>query len=569
MNQIKHRQALGRTRQLRRRERDQDARFAWEEQRRARSNERKRYRLTSLWVTLITLSATGIIACALLLIPQLSSADPSFTFFRRGVVTHDPAGEEQLRRDREALSALKGSAAARSAATAEAAPETPAVSLLASYAGRFGPGIAIDGVDVSAMTPGEARAAVEAVPAEGGGEFSITVVVAGLSYTVDSSRVPLTRNLDTVLDTAWKRAQLDFNITPAHKEGESATAYDLRTLRERESRLEARQAEPIPFQTHMEYDREALRALTDTIAASVNVDPVDAYLADFDPATKTFAIRNEQAGTHLDADALYREVVACLDREEIHATVTMDPVPVPPSVTADSLRPRLGRISSYTTKTTSNKNRNTNVRLSAEAINGYRVDPGQTFSFNQATGQRTEKKGYKPAVAISGGATRDEIGGGVCQTSSTLFNAVARTDLEIVKRTAHAWPSSYVEKGFDATVNWPDIDFRWRNNTDQPIWILARYADREVTVELYGMTLAGGVRIDLESQVIRTIPKPTDILNKNNPELPAGTRKKTVEARKGYEVETWKIWYRDGYELKRELLFKTTYKAYQETWEYN
>ena len=146
---------------------------------------------------------------------------------------------------------------------------------------------------------------------------------------------------------------------------------------------------------------------------------------------------------------------------------------------------------------------------------------------------------------------------------------MARADLEIVKRTAHAWPSSYVEKGFDATVNWPDIDFRWRNNTDQPVWIVAAYADRQVTVELYGLTLGSDMRIELESKVVKTIPKPEGIQYVQNPELPAGTRKHTVDARKGYEVETWKIWYRDGYELKRELLFPTLYKAYQETWEYN
>ena len=567
MKQVKHREALGRTRQLRRRQEDLDARYAREEERRALGTERGKYRLTSLWVTLTVISVTGILACAALLLPQIGSEDPAFTFFRKGFITHDRAGEEQLRSDLADMSALSGTAVP-DGVTSET-PQAAESRLLTAYAGCFGPGVFIDGVDVSMMTPDQARLACWDVPAEGGGDFSITVVIAGLTYTVDSAHVPMTRNLDAVIDEAWARAQQDFNAFPELIDGESGLEYNLRTLRERESRLMAREDEPLVYESRLDYSREALRALTDAIAESVNVEPVDAAVTDFNVQTKTFAVRGEQPGVRLDADTLYRRVADCLDREEIHATVTMEPTAVPPSVTADSLRSRLGRISSYTTKTTSNKNRNTNVRLSAEAINGYRVDPGMIFSFNQATGQRTERKGYKPAVAISGGATRDEIGGGVCQTSSTLFNAVARADLEIVKRTAHAWPSSYVEKGFDATVNWPDIDFRWRNNTDQPVWIVAAYADRQVTVELYGLTLGSDMRIELESKVVKTIPKPEGIQYVQNPELPAGTRKHTVDARKGYEVETWKIWYRDGYELKRELLFPTLYKAYQETWEYN
>ena len=573
MRTVKHREALGRSRSLQAREEDPYARFARSERRRARKQERRQRKHTALWVTLSAVSVAGILCCAGLLLPQMGTADPSFTFFRRGFATHDRAGEARLAEDKKLLEALSGKASAPDPAKRETPSGTPtaepAPSLLVTYEGKFGPGIYIDGIDVSAMTREEALAATEAVPAEGGGEFSITVVAAGLSFTIDSDQIPMTRNLSAVVQAAWTRAQRDFNASPEWIDGEPVSDYNLRVLHEREKRLKARDEEPVYFQSRLDFSREAIRERVEGIAAAIRVNPVDAALVGFDPATKTFSVRNEHSGVTLDAEALYKKVVACLEREEPYATVTVEPQTVPAGVTADSIRARLGRISSYTTKTTSNKNRNTNVRLSAEAINGYRVDPGEVFSFNQATGQRTEKKGYKPAVAISGGATRDEIGGGVCQTSSTLFNAVARADLEIVTRNPHAWPSSYVEKGLDATVNWPDLDFRWRNDTDQPIWIVAAYADRQVTVELYGMTLADGIRIELESVVTRTIPKPTDIRYVNNTDLPVGTRKQTVNARKGYEVETWKVWSRDGYELKREILFTTTYKAYQETWEYN
>ena len=200
-------------------------------------------------------------------------------------------------------------------------------------------------------------------------------------------------------------------------------------------------------------------------------------------------------------------------------------------VTKTELMNSFGLISAYTTKTTNNKNRNINIQLSAQAINGTTVMPGEIFSFNGATGERTAAKGYLPAAAISGGQSKDEIGGGVCQTSSTLFNAVARANLEIVERSPHAWPSSYVEKGFDATVNWPGLDFKFKNNTDWPIFITAAYADRKVSVSVYGMSLGLDTSIDLESITTKTIPQPEGTEYIINPDLKIGESKKTVTGR--------------------------------------
>lgn len=238
-------------------------------------------------------------------------------------------------------------------------------------------------------------------------------------------------------------------------------------------------------------------------------------------------------------------------------------------VTKVELMNRFRLVASYTTETTSNRNRNHNIELSAAAINGQTVMPGETFSFNRATGERTAAKGYREADAISGGQSVPEIGGGVCQTSSTLFNAVARANLEIVSRSPHAWPSSYVEKGMDATVNWPGLDFTFRNNTEWPIFIVSYYKNRKVTVEIYGMSLAEGQTIELESQVVRTYEAPSGIKWVQDPSLQPGESKTTVKARKGYEVETYKVWYQNGKEVRREKLCNSTYKAYQETVEYN
>jgi vancomycin resistance protein YoaR len=326
---------------------------------------------------------------------------------------------------------------------------------------------------------------------------------------------------------------------------------------------------PVTFATEQDYDHEALRALTDGIVNYVNRDPVNSTVHSFDFKTQTFTFTDDRPGARIDPDDLYSRVAELLDDGVTKKELRIVPEKILAEVTKTELMNRFGLISAYTTTTTSDGKRNTNIQLSAEAISGKTVLPGEIFSFNAATGERTAAKGYQEAPAISGGQSKDEVGGGVCQTSSTLFNAVARADLEIIERNPHAWPSHYIEKGFDATVNWPGLDFKFKNNTEWPVFIIAGYSKRKVTVNIYGMSLGSDVRIDLESEVVRTIPKPEGTNYVINTSLAPGESKKTVTGRQGYEVNTWKVWYQGNREIKREILFKTTYRAYQETIEYN
>ena len=121
----------------------------------------------------------------------------------------------------------------------------------------------------------------------------------------------------------------------------------------------------------------------------------------------------------------------------------------------------------------------------------------------------------------------------------------------------------------DATVNWPGLDFKFLNSSAYPIYIVAEYSKRTVTVSIYGHSLGDGITIDLEHNKLQDLKAPGDTNYVLNEELPAGTEKTTVEARDGSIWETYKVWYQNGQEIKRELLCKSTYKAYQKTVEYN
>ena len=115
------------------------------------------------------------------------------------------------------------------------------------------------------------------------------------------------------------------------------------------------------------------------------------------------------------------------------------------------------------------------------------IKPGHEFSFNETVGQRTEAKGYKGAAAYNNGEVVQEIGGGVCQVSTTLYNAVFKAGLKISYRRSHTFEPNYVTPGQDAAISWEQPDFRFVNTSSAPIGIRASYADRKATVSIYGL----------------------------------------------------------------------------------
>ncbi|MCL2866607.1 MAG: VanW family protein [Clostridia bacterium] len=434
------------------------------------------------------------------------------------------------------------------------------LALSAQYFERdaFLPGISIDNVYVGGMTRPEAAAALGTGAAAQDAGMSVTVTAGNKRWTLDSDRLQIKRNTDILIERAYAlgRTAVFSGDTPYEQRLKNAWDY-------------MNQEGKAAFYSQSTYDRNAVSDFADEIALYVNRPAQDSQVAGFDFVRKTFAFTESAPGVTIDAEQLKRDIWDKLDKREKNASLTVEPQIIMPMVNKDDLIGEFKLLATYTTKTTNNANRNTNVRLSAQEINGRAVNPGQTFSFNDTVGKRTVEKGYKEAIAISGGQTVPDIGGGVCQTSGTLFNAVARADLEIVYRSPHAWPSTYVQKGMDATVNWPGLDFKFKNNKDTPIFIVAYYADRLITVEIYGKSLGAGITIDLESEVTRTMKPPNDIRYVNNPNMRPGTSKETIQPRTGYEVNTYKVWYKDGKEYHRELFFQSTYKMYQRTVEYN
>lgn len=204
----------------------------------------------------------------------------------------------------------------------------------------------------------------------------------------------------------------------------------------------------------------------------------------------------------------------------------------------------------------SNTNRTTNLKLAADKIDGTVLMPGDVFSYNKVVGKRTEEAGFKNAAIYSDGQVVDGLGGGICQISTTLYDAVVKANLEIVDRTNHMFKTSYVPAGHDATVVYGSIDFKFKNSRDYPIKIISDVSGGVATVSIYGLAEEADYDdIVIESRIIRSIPYSTQY--QTNRKYRSGTI--IQSGANGYVVEAYKVYKLNGYEVRRELLSKDTY----------
>lgn len=410
----------------------------------------------------------------------------------------------------------------------------------------FFPGVTIDGINLGGLSMDEARAIIDLSQQQTSAAFSLVVESGDRRWRITSQEVPMTFDGQQVLERAYAVGRRG-------------------TLEERYAEIQQTAQQGAVFTTGFSYDREAIDRLVDVIGDGLDFEAKDATLDAFDVNNRTFTFTEAQAGYRIDRERLAADILAALDAGAYDTVVTPEGEQIAPEITRAQLEGLFGKVASFTTETTKDRDRNTNIALSASALNGRVVMPGDTLSFNECTGQRTGAKGYREAGAIAGGVLVDDTGGGVCQTSSTLFNAVIRADLEIVEREAHSWPSSYVNKGEDATVNWPSLDFVFRNNGQFPVFVVAWYEDQKVTVEIYGQLLENGQRIDLYSEVIKELKPSDEVLMTLDESLPVGTRKAGRKKRTGYVVDTYKVYYDNaGQEIDRKKLWTTTYRATQD-----
>ncbi len=266
-------------------------------------------------------------------------------------------------------------------------------------------------------------------------------------------------------------------------------------------------------------------------------------------------IEPEKVGIKVEKSKIKEALEA--DREQYELEVETDL----PEVTAEELQKLLFRdtLGSFSSSfATSTYERASNVILTANRINGKILMPGDVFSYDATIGRRTAANGYKEAGVYIGNKVESGIGGGICQTSSTLYSAVLYANLEIVSRTSHSLPVSYVPLGQDATIAEGYIDFKFKNNTAYPVKIIATVNGRRLSCALLGVK-DPEISVELVNTIVSTAEPKTE--RTENGEIPQGYKRILNKGAKGYTVASQRIVKESGKVIKTEKLTRSVYRA--------
>ena len=207
----------------------------------------------------------------------------------------------------------------------------------------------------------------------------------------------------------------------------------------------------------------------------------------------------------------------------------------------------------------SNVSRTTNLKLASNKINGTVILPNEEFSYNKVVGERTISAGYKMAATYSNGQVVDGLGGGICQISSTLYDAVVMANLNVTTRRNHQFVTSYVPAGKDATVVWGAQDFKFVNSRKYPVRIVATVEGGVATVQIWGIKEEVEYNISIETKKVATIEYTTQYVQ--DASLPVGQQKVIQAGNNGRKVEAYKVTKLNGQVVSTTLLSRDTYNA--------
>lgn len=438
---------------------------------------------------------------------------------------------------------------------------------------RFLPGISVEGVDVSGKSYEEALTDAQILARASAFEQSFTYSfnVVNTTHTFSAAELGLVANLEQVLKDAICFGQ----------HGEAAL------VSQQKQQLENGSVNfefgPYGDEFTVTSSILELKHLIDTlpqdamyeIEDNIRSNPDAKCLEDIEGVT----IIEESVGADVNAVELAKLI--CSNINSGNYDIVDAPVLITnPQVDTQTLKAntvKRGEMKSmFNVKPLNNPKRVKNIKIFANIINGTILNPGDVWSLNEAAGPRTEATartvGWEYAPGISNGRYEDQLGGGVCQISSTVFNAALRAEMTIVQRRPHSWPSSYVPEGLDATISTGGPDLVISNPTDGPVYMVTCVDEEEyrLTVQFFGPPQPHGFTIDFISEMISTGKPPEPKYHYNSPTTPEGEpigEGKTVEWVKPRGSQTWRVYKQykdaDGNVIKTEVYGKdVTYRAF-------
>ena len=405
---------------------------------------------------------------------------------------------------------------------------------------RLGENIIIDGVDVSGLEILEARRVLSGAQEQRIAELSYTVRARGEDALIRGTELGTGFNTDSVL---------------AH----AASLPPKKSLWKEETRT---------FTTSISVSETVVLRVAQQTALSLNRQPSDAEVYYDEQAETEFSYRTETVGFEVDEKDLALRLtqgVLALEGGVIEAQASDIPADYTLADAQNDTQLICEFSTSFKGSTYSKANRVFNIVKAAGLINRAVIEPEEIFSINDALGPRNGENGWKMATGIRYGAYVQEYGGGVCQVSSTLYNAALMADLEITERTYHSWPLGYIAAGRDATISTGGPDLCFRNTTGARLFIRAFTNEREktITVRLYGRPPANGVTIRVTSKKTGTLEDlGTEVTV--DPSLAPGETQVVRESHVGITTETYQEYYAaDGSLIERKLVSRDKYRSIQ------
>lgn len=305
-----------------------------------------------------------------------------------------------------------------------------------------------------------------------------------------------------------------------------------------------------------------------SIISEINQDPVEPYI-NFNPdeaEDKMFTVQEGKNGLQVDKTVLYENI----DNEfasSINIDVEIPVVEIPFEKSKEELLANTQLRSSFSTSYASSQSgRKNNIKISMNDFNGMIIEPGKEVSFNDVTGYKTPEKGYQKAKIILNGVYVDDYGGGACQASTTLYNALLLADVEILEVNPHSLPVSYVPLAFDAMVSEGYSDLKFKNNLNYPLYIKTWCDQEKAYVKIYGEPLEEGCEIKRKSEFVEVIPHQGDMIIKDtkgeySDKLTyVGEYLRIKYPQEGYRSKAYICYYKDGKLVDEKLIRDETYK---------
>ena len=373
----------------------------------------------------------------------------------------------------------------------------------------FAPNSVIDGLDISGKTMEQAKKLLEQNADRFITPVSFEIDVNGKTTSLDQSDFSYNYNIDEVLQ------KMRSGITKT---------------------TEPTNGTETPLTVTATVTEESIKSNVDKICEERNSEPQNAKVSVFHPyAKKRFEFAEAEDGVTVNAEDLVEQITDSFAKGNAMSKITAEVEKKKADMSASQLEDRLVKLASYETYSYNTEDGTTNMRVSLEACNGSIIEPGGTWSFNACTGDSNlESNGYRPASVISEGQLVEGIGGGICQSSSTIYNAALRANMKVVERYNHKWASSYVPTGLDATIDYPNLDLKLGNPTDCQMFIECKEVGYTLYCSIWGAKPEGYDEIRTHNELGDT-------------------------GEKSYSVRAWRIYYKDGKEIDREELPKSSY----------